>query len=129
MDSMLAFLFQLWPLFSLWRWPKSKKISSKAENWAIELSNYVKTKSLSPLPFPGKIQLLFALFGIFLPGIMAESKFKGVGSKFDKYYFIHTIPGQLLVRKIWFKYFPVLRLEIPQRFKFGWFSWYHSYIS
>ena len=52
-------------------------------------------KSLSPLPFPGKIRLLFAIFGTFLPGNRAGSKVKGVESKFDKYYFIHTIPGQL----------------------------------
>ena len=67
-------------------------------------------KSLSPLPFPGKIRLLFAIFGTFLPGNRAGSKVKGVESKFDKYYFIHTIPGQLSVKKIRLKFFPVLRL-------------------
>ena len=35
------------------------------------------------------------MFGIFLPGNRAGSQVKGVKSKFDKYYFIHTIPGQL----------------------------------
>ena len=50
------------------------------------------------------MQLLFAIFGIFLPGNRARSKVKWVGSKFDKYYFIHTIPGQLPVKKLWFKY-------------------------
>ena len=64
-------------------------------------------KSLSPLPFPGKIPLLFAIFGIFSPGNRAESEVKGVELKFKKYYFIHTIPGQLPVKKVWFKYFPV----------------------
>ena len=55
-------------------------------------------KSLTPLPFPGKIWLLFAVFGIFFPENRARSKVKEVGSKFDKYYFIHTIPGQLPVK-------------------------------
>ena len=67
-------------------------------------------KSLSHLPFPRKILLLFAIFRIFLPGNRARSQVKRVESKFDKYYFIHTIPGQLPVKKLWFKYFPVLRL-------------------
>ena len=71
-------------------------------------------KSLSPLPFPGKIPLLFAIFGIFLPGNRAGSQVKGAVPKFDKYFFIHTIPGQLSVKRFWFKYFPVLRLYITK---------------
>ena len=67
-------------------------------------------KSLSPLPFPGKIRLLFAIFAIFLSGNRAGSKVKGTESKFDKNYFIHTIPGQLPVKRFWFKYFTVFRL-------------------
>ena len=67
-------------------------------------------KSLSHLPFPRKIRLLFAIFRIFLPGNRAGSQVKGVEARFDKFYFIHTIPGQLPVKKLWFKYFPVLRL-------------------
>ena len=70
----------------------------------IELSKYVKIKSLSSLPFPGKIGLLLAIFGIFLPENRVGSQVKGGESKFDKYYFIHTIPGQLPVKKFWFKY-------------------------
>ena len=66
--------------------------------------------SLSHLPFLGKIRLLFVIFGIFVPGNRAGSEVKGVESKRDKYCFIHTIPGQLPAKKIWFKYFPVLRL-------------------
>ena len=42
-------------------------------------------KSLSILPFPGKIRLLFAIFGIFLAGNRAGSQVKGVESKFEKY--------------------------------------------
>ena len=71
----------------------------------IELSKYVKIKSLSSLPFPGKIGLLLAIFGIFLPENRVGSQVKGGESKFDKYYFIHTIPGQLSVKKFWFKCF------------------------
>ena len=64
----------------------------------IELSKYVKMKPLSLLPFPRKMQLLFAIFGIILPGNRAGSQVKGVESKFDKYYFIDTNPGQLLIK-------------------------------
>ena len=77
---------------------------------AIELSKYVKMKSLPHLPFPGKIRFSFAIFEIFLPGNRAESQVKGGESKFDKYCFIHTIPVQIPVKKCWFKYFPVLWL-------------------
>ena len=51
---------------------------------------------------------------IILPGNTVESQVKGVESKFDKYYFIHPILGQLLLKKIWFKYFPVLRQYVTK---------------
>ena len=66
---------------------------------AIELFKYVKMKSLSPLTFLGKIRLAFAIFGIFLPGNSAGSQDEEVESKFDKYYFIHTINSHLPVKK------------------------------
>ena len=72
---------------------------------AIQLFKYVKMKSLSHLPFQGKTRLLFAICGV---------PVKVVESKFDKYYFIHTFPGQRPVKKFWFKYFPVLRLQITK---------------
>ena len=77
-----------------------------------KLSKYAKTKSLSSLPFPGKIRLRLVIFEIFLPGNRAGSQVKGAESKFYRYYFIRTIPGQLPAEKFWFKYFPVLRLHI-----------------
>ena len=52
---------------------------------AIELSKYVKKKSLIHLPFPGKIRLFFAIFMVTLPGNTSGSQVKGVESKFDKY--------------------------------------------
>ena len=87
-DPKLALLVQLWPLFFSWRW------------W----------KYFSPFPFRGKIPLLSAIFEIFLPGNRAGSQVKGLESKFDKYFFIHMIPGQLPIKKFWFKYFPALWL-------------------
>ena len=54
---------------------------------AIELSKYVKKKSLIHLPFPGKIRLFFAIFRVTLPGNTLGSQVKGVESKFDKYTF------------------------------------------
>ena len=55
-------------------------------------------KYLSPLPFPGKMRLLFAIFGIFFPGNRAGLQVKGVESKLDESYFIHMIPSQLPVK-------------------------------
>ena len=46
------------------------------------------------------MRLLFAILGVTLPGNTVGSQVKGVESKFDKYYFIHTVPGQLPVKKI-----------------------------
>ena len=66
---------------------------------AIELSKYVRRKSLFHLPFQRKIRLLFAVFGVTLPGNMLGSQVKVVESKFDKYYFFHTVPGQLPVKE------------------------------
>ena len=60
---------------------------------------YVKSKALSPLPFPEKIPLLFALFGLFLAGSRTGSQVRGSESKFDISCFTHTIPGQLPVKK------------------------------
>ena len=57
-------------------------------------------KSLSLLPFLGKIRLVFAIFGIFLSGNKARSEDKGVELKFDKYSFIHTINDHLSVKKL-----------------------------
>ena len=57
-------------------------------------------KSLSLLPFLGKIRLVFAIIGIFLSGNKARSQDKGVELKFDKYYFIHTINDRLSVKKL-----------------------------
>ena len=56
------------------------------------------------------MRLLFAIFGIFLAGNRAGPQFKGVESKFEKYYFSYMILGQLPVKKFWFKYFSVLGL-------------------
>ena len=103
---------------------------------ATDLSKYVKMKSLSSLHFLGKIRF-FPIFGIYLPWNRAGSQVKGVELKFDKYSFIQTIPGLLPVKNFYFKCFPVLRLQITKDisekiltwiFKFGWLSFYHSYI-
>ena len=63
----------------------------------IELSKYVKMKSLSHLLFREKCNYFLQYLGYFYQGNRAGSQFKGVESKFDKYYFIHAIPGQLPV--------------------------------
>ena len=62
--------------------------------------NMSKIKALSPLPFPGKIWLLFSKFRLFLPRNRNGSQIKELESKFVKSYLIHTIPSQLSVKKI-----------------------------
>ena len=56
--------------------------------------------------------------------------------KFNKYYFIHTIPGQLPVKKIFVQIFSSFaavyhkghfRKILTQIFKLSWFSWYDCY--
>ena len=70
--------------FSL-RMPKIEKDKHKwGKTSAIWLSKYVKIKTLSPLPFPEKTRLLFAIFRLFLPGNRVGSQMKGLESKFDK---------------------------------------------
>ena len=43
------------------------------------LSKYVKIKALSPVPFPGKIQLLFAVFELVLPVNRSKVTIKSKG--------------------------------------------------
>ena len=93
-------------------------------------------KYLSPLLFPGKTQIIFAIFEMFLPGNRAGSQVKVVKSKFDKYYFIHTIKGHLPVKKLVQIFSSVgviyhkghFRKILTGIFKFGWFFWYNFYI-
>ena len=73
----------------------SKTYSSPMRDVFIE-QPHVKIEALSPLPFPGKIRLLFAIFGLFLPGNRVGSPVKGLESKLDKTYFIHTVPVNFL---------------------------------
>ena len=148
-DPKLALLVQLWPIFSSWRGPKSIKITSSAEKlkplshpnmskWSLHLNIYIhKHIHIHIRTYIHNTRLVFAIFGMCLPGNRVGSQVRGVKSKFDKYYFIHTINGHLPVQKIWFKYFPVFaainhkghfRKVLTGIFKFGWFSWYNSYI-
>ena len=64
---------------------------------SLDEPKYVTINALSPLPFPGKIQLLFAIFGLLTPGNRAGSQVKGLESK--------LIPGQLPVKNFWFQHF------------------------
>ena len=65
--SKFAFLVQLWAQFTPRRSAKSKKVSFYQENIypSDTLSEYAKIKALSGLDFEWKIQLLFAVFGVF----------------------------------------------------------------
>ena len=54
---------QLWPRFSPWRRPKSKRLDYlHGQNYVIRLSKNRKIKALSCPNFLGKIKLLFVLF-------------------------------------------------------------------
>ena len=76
----------------------SKILLFSRNNLSIGLSKYVKITALSSLPFPGKIQLLFALFGLLLEGNWARSHIQGSESKFDIACFTNSIPSQLNVK-------------------------------
>ena len=88
---------------------KMTKIEKDKQMWgktsALELSKYVKIQALSPLPFPGETRLLFAIFGLFLPGNRVGSQIKGLQTwaKFCKY-----------VKTFWVQHFPVLQLWITK---------------
>ena len=125
MDPKFALSVQLWP----------RKTKENKQYWGttspIGLSKYVKLKALSLLPFPGTIRLLFAIFRLFLIGNRAGSLVKLLKSKFNRSHFTHTIPGQFLVKKIWFQHFPIFaaidhkghfRKILTRIFKFGCFS-------
>ena len=71
---------------------KIEKISSSSEELqSLSYPNMLKESVHLLSPFPEKWDYFLKYLGYF--------------SKFDKYYFIHTIPGQLPVKKFWFKYF------------------------
>ena len=95
---------------------------------AIGLSKYVKIKALSPLSFPGKIRLLFALFGLFFARKRARPQVGGSESKCDISYFTHTIPCQFPVKKVGSNTFQLCGYRSQKIFKFGCFSRYHAYI-
>ena len=52
---------------------------------------------MSFLPFPEKIQLIFALFRPFLVGSTARSKVEGLESKTWPFFLNHSLPTQFLV--------------------------------
>ena len=56
---------------------------------AIGLSKYLKIRAPFPLPFPGKIRLLFALFWLFLTRKPAQ---------FQIAYLTNTVPGHFPVK-------------------------------
>ena len=78
----------------------------------IEVSKYVKLKALSSLPFPGKLQLIFVLPGLFLVGKRVGSHVQWSESK--SAYFTNTIPSQPNIKKFWFQHFPILQLQIAK---------------
>ena len=79
---------------------------------AIELPKYVIMKPF--FLFREKYDYFLQYLECFYWETGRGHKSKRVESKFDKYYVTHTIPGQLYVKKNWFKYFPVLRLQITK---------------
>ena len=113
--SKFALLVQLWPpppptppRFSL-------KMAEIGKKWVFAKKDFrrraiQKSQNQSPLAVPGKIQLLFALFRLFLAGSRPRSKAKGSEAKFEIGYFTTTVPGHLPTKKVLFQHFPVLRL-------------------
>ena len=77
---------------------KKKIYSGKA--LTIGLSEYIKSKALSPFHFKRKIQLLFSLFGLLLAGEKTWSSVEESESKFDIPYWSLAIPGQPNVKNV-----------------------------
>ena len=99
-DLKFALLVQLRPPASPLKMAEIEKDRQYlGKNSAIGLSKYVKSKALSPLPFPGKTQLSFAIFGLFL-------EFLQILTKFSEF-----------VKTIWFHNFPVLQLYHKGHFR------------
>ena len=123
---------RIWMSLNVLKWALMSSITS-----SIELSNYVKMKCLSPLPFQGKIRLLFAIFGIFLQGNSAWSQVKGGRIKIWKILFHSHDSWSTSYKKILVQMFSsfatidhkgYFRKILSRILKFGWSSWYHSYI-
>ena len=95
-----------------------------------------KIKILSLLVFPGKIQLRFALFAYFWQETERFHKSKGQNQNLT----YPISPTQFLVNFLQNNFVPPLssfvaidhkgyfRKILTQIFKFGCFSWYHTYI-
>ena len=127
------FWFNFDPLFPL----KMSEIEINKQWYRKTSAKHVKIKALSPLPFPGKIWLLFSISVLFLQGNREGSQVRRLESKFGKSYFIHIIPGQFPVKKLLIPTFSSyvatdhkghFRKVLTWILKFGYFSWYHSYI-
>ena len=99
-DPKFALSVQLWLPVSAWRWPESKKKIYSGKALTIGLSEYIKSKALSPFPFKKKIQLLFSLFGLLLAGKKTWSSVEESESKFDIPYWSLAIPGQPNVKNV-----------------------------
>ena len=100
-EPKFALLVQLKQPASSWRWPKSNKtITPPKKASTIGLSNFVKIKALSPLPFPGKIWLLFALFGLFL-----AAKGRGHNWKVPNQHLTYPISPKQFFKKLLFSTF------------------------
>ena len=84
-----ALLVQHWPTISPWRWQESKQISSGGEKpQPLGYPNMSKCQGSISFLLPEKTQLLFAIFGLFLPGNRVGSQLKGLESKFYKLLYI-----------------------------------------
>ena len=101
---------------------------------AIELSKFVKMKSLSHLPFPRKIRLLFAIFGIFLRGKRVGVTSQRSRIKVWQILFYPHDSWSTSCKKVLDQIFPSFAATDHKGhfrtwiFKFGRFSWYHFYI-
>ena len=137
-DPKLALSVQLWPFFSSWRWPKSKKISSSAEKrQSLSYLNMSKW-SLYLISFFGKNTITFCnIWDIF-----TKETGRGHNSKEQNQNLTNTILStRFLVNFLYksvgsniflfcgYRSQRTFRKIFTRIFKFAWFSWYHSYIA
>ena len=136
-DPKLALLVQLWPFFSSWRWPKSKKMSGSAEK--LHPWNYPNMSkwSLYPSPLSWKNTITFCnIWDIFTrkQGRVTSQK---SSTKIWQILFHPHDSWSTFYKKILVQIFSSfetiyrkghIRKILTQIFKFAWLFWYDSYI-
>ena len=113
--ALFSVFVQLWPRFSPWRRPKSKKLNTLQDKTTP--SDYPKIAKSRPFLVPifqEKYDYFLCYFGRFLLKKGAWSHVKGSKSKSNLDYAGTTIPGVLNMQRVWFHHMPLLSLSVTK---------------